>query len=65
MELLGPPNWRKTVDLIQMDFYDRRLVEEATLQAVFLLPKVDGNFHGIGLKEVVSKMVVVTINLRL
>ena len=33
------PNWEKLVELIQMAFREGRLVEEATWQAVVLIPK--------------------------
>ena len=41
------------VELVQTSFQDGFLVEEATWQAVVLIPKVGGEYHGIGIVEVV------------
>ena len=50
-------NWRKVVDLIQTDFQVIQLLAESTCQVVVRIPKVGGDFCGIGLVEVVCKMV--------
>ena len=52
------------VGLVQTDFWGRVLAEGATWQAVVLIPKWVGGYRGIGLKEVVWKMVVVILNQR-
>ena len=48
--------------LIQTAFRDRVLAEEATWQAVVLIPKGGSNYNGIGIVEMVCKAVVVIIN---
>ena len=58
-------HWERVVELIQTDFWDGELVEEATWQAVVLIPKGKGDYRGIGLVEVMWKVVVVILNRRL
>ena len=41
------------VELVQTAFRDRVLADEATWQVVVLIPKVGGEYHGIGILEVV------------
>ena len=50
--------------MVQTDFRDRVLREEATWQVVVLIPKGFSDYRGIGLMEVVWKVVVVILNLR-
>ena len=57
-------NWRRLVALVQAAFREGRLEEEATWQAVALIPKGRGNYRGIGLLEVLWNVVTVIINLR-
>ena len=47
---------------MQMGFRDGVLEEEATCQAVVLLPKGGSNYSGIGIVEVVWKAVTVILN---
>ena len=58
-------NWDRVVDLIYMAFGEGRLAEEATCQAVVLIPKVKKDFCGIGLVEVMWKVVAEILNLQL
>ena len=41
-------NWERVVDLLQTAFMDRVLAEEATWQAVVLIPKGKKGYRGIG-----------------
>ena len=50
------------MDSVQMEFRDGVIAEEATWQAVVLLPKGGGKYRGIGLVEVVRKVVTVILN---
>ena len=52
------------VDMIQMVFQEVVLSEKRDLQAVVLITKVGGDYCGIGLVDVVWKMVAVTLNRR-
>ena len=60
----GEENWARVVELIQTAFQDRDLAEEYTWQAVVLIPKGKGDYRGIGLVEVMWKVVVVILNRR-
>ena len=42
--------------MIQNAFWDRELAEEATWQAVVLIPKGKGDYRGIGLVEVMEEV---------
>ena len=55
----GPtsPHWERLVDLIQTVFMEGDLAEEATWQAVLLIPKGKKDYRGIGLVEVMWKVV--------
>ena len=48
----GAENWARVVELVQTEFRDRDLAEEAIWQAVFLIPKEKKYYRGIGLVEV-------------
>ena len=50
------------VKLIQMEFREVELAEEASWQAVVLIPKGGGEYCGIGLVEVVCKAVEVILD---
>ena len=50
------------VELVQTAFRDVKLAEEATWQAVVLIPKGKGDYRGIGLVEVMWKVLVVILN---
>ena len=51
----GPtdPHWERLVDLIQTAFREGDLAEEATWQAVLLIPKGKKDYRGIGLVQVI------------
>ena len=57
-------NWARFVELVQTAFWDGDLAEEATWKAVVLIPKGKGDYQGIGLVEVMWKVVAVILNLR-
>ena len=52
------------VELVQTAFWDRDLAEEDTWKAVVLIPKGKGDYRGIGLVEVMWKVVAVILNRR-
>ena len=52
-------------ELMQTAFREGDLAEEATWQAVVLIPKGKGDYRGIGLVEVMWKVVAVILNRRL
>ena len=52
------------MELVQTAFRDGDLAEEATWQAVVLIPKGKGDYRGIGLVEVMWKVVAVILNRR-
>ena len=52
------------VDLVQTAFREGELAEEATWQAVFLIPKGKKYYRGIGLMEVMWKEVAAILNCR-
>ena len=52
------------MELIQTAFRDIELAEEATWQAVVLIPKGKGDYQGIGLMEVMWMVVAVILNRR-
>ena len=58
-------HWERVVELVQTSFRDGDLAEEATWQAVVLIPKGKGDYWGIGLVEVMWKVVAVILNCRL
>ena len=60
----GAENWTRVVDLIQAAFQDGKLPEEATWQAVVLIPKGKKEYWGIGLVEVMWKVVAEILNRR-
>ena len=57
-------NWGVVVELDQTAFWDGVLAEEATWQAVVLIPKGEKDYRVIGLVEVVWKVVVAILNRR-
>ena len=58
-------NWQKVVRLIQTDFCDSQMAEQANWQVVVLNMKGGGKLFVIVLVEVLWKMVAVIINCRL
>ena len=57
-------NWARVMELVQTAFWEGELAEEATWQAVVLIPKGKGDYRGIGLVEVMWKVVAVILNCR-
>ena len=53
------------VDLVQTEFREGRLAEESMWQAVVMIPKGVKDYCGIGLVEVMWKVVAEILNLRL
>ena len=53
------------MDLVQSSFREGKLAEEATWQVVVLIPKGKNDYRGIGLVEVMWKVVAEILNLRL
>ena len=60
----GAENWARVVELVQMAFKDGYLAEEATWQVVVLIPKGKKDYQGIGLVEVMWKVVAAILNRR-
>ena len=58
-------NWTRVVDLVQAAFQEGKLAEEATWQAVVLIPKGKKDYRFIGLVEVMWKLVAAILNRRL
>ena len=56
--------WERVVDLAQTAFWGGVLEEEATCQAVVLIPKWGGKYHSIGLMKVLWKAEADIINCR-
>ena len=52
------------MELVQTEFWDGYLAEEATWQRVVLISKGKGGYRGIGLVEVMWKVVAVILNRR-
>ena len=50
------------VDFVQLKFQEEKLAEEAMLQAVVLIPKGKTDYWGIGLVEVMWKIVTAILN---
>ena len=58
----GADNWTRFVDLSQTAFREGELAEEETWQAVVLIPKGNKDYRGIGLMEVMWKVVAAILN---
>ena len=58
-------HWEKVVPLMRADCMEVHLVEETMWQAVVLISKGKGEYNNIGIMEVMWKVVVLIINLRL
>ena len=56
-EPMDADNWIMVVDLIQTEFQEGKLAEEATWKAVVLIPKGKKGYRVIGLVEVLWKVV--------
>ena len=61
---MGAENYAQVVELVQTAFREGDLAEESTWQAVVLIPKGKKDYWGIGLVEVMWKVVVVVLNSR-
>ena len=57
--------WEKVVELTQTAFREGKLAEEATWQAMVMVPKRKGEFWGIGLVEVIWKLLSLILHRRL
>ena len=64
-ENLNSDHWLKVVDIVQAALLYVRLTEEEKWHAIVMLPKCGGDLHGIGLAEVIWKMVVIILDHRL
>ena len=53
------------LEIVQTAFVEGQLAEEATWHAVVLIPKEKKDYHGIGLMEVMWKVVAAILNLRI
>ena len=60
----GAENWARVVELVQTPFWEEELAEESTWQAVVFIPKGEKDYLGIGLVEVMWKVVAVILNRR-
>ena len=60
----GAENWARVVELIQTEFREGGLAEETTWQALVIIPKGEKDYRGIGLVEVMCKVVAVVLNRR-
>ena len=58
----GVENWTRVVDLIQAAFWEGKLAKEATWQPVVLMPKEKKDYRGIGIMEVMWKVVASILN---
>ena len=58
-------NWERVVDLVQTAFGEGRLAEENMWQAVVMISKGKRDYGGIGLVEVMWKVVAAVLNCRL
>ena len=56
-----PTKWDRVVELVHTAFWDGVLAEEATSKVVVLILKGGGDYRGIGLLEVVWKVVTVIL----
>ena len=61
----GADSWTMVVDLVQSAFREGKMAEEAMWQAVVLIPKGKMEYRGIGLVEVMWKVVAAILNLQL
>ena len=50
-------NWERVVALVMVDFAEGLLAKESTWQVVVLIPKGKGDYCGIGLVELMWKVV--------
>ena len=60
----NPTKWEKVVELVHIALHYGVLAEEASWQAVVLIPKGGGDYRGIGLVEVMWKAMAVILNRR-
>ena len=58
-------HWKRMVVLTQKDFQEGRLEEESTWKVVVIIPRGGRYYYGIGLTEVVWKVVTVILHFRL
>ena len=55
-------HWENPVDLVQTAFREGEMAEEATWQAVVMIPKGRKEYRGIGLVELIWKIVAAILN---
>ena len=60
----GSENWTRVMYLFQAAFREGKIEEEATRKAVVLIPKGEKDYRGIGLVEVMWKIVAAILNRR-
>ena len=60
----GADNWARFVELVQIAFREGEIAEEATWQAVVLIPKGKKDYRGISLVEVMWKVLAAILNRR-
>ena len=60
----GEPNWENLVELVQTVFQEGELAEEATWQAVVMIPKGQQEYRVIGQVEMMWKVVVAILHCR-
>ena len=60
----GAENWARVVELVQTAFREGELAEESTWQPLVLITKGKKDYRGIGLVEVMWKVVAVILNRR-
>ena len=60
----GAENWTRVVDLVQAAFQEGKVAEEATWQVIVLIPKGKKDYRGIGLVDVMWKVVAAILNCR-
>ena len=60
----GAENWARVVELVQKSFREGELAEESTWQPLVLITKGKKDYRGIGLVEVMWKVVAMILNRR-
>ena len=61
----GGPHWENLVELVQTAFWEGELAEEATWQAVVMIPKGRQEYRGIWIVEVMWKVLAAILHRRL
>ena len=58
-------NWNRVVELVQLCFRERRVPTQLSWSTVVLLPKGGGDYRGIGLLEIIWKVIESIVNRRI